>query len=1230
MSRWDNDFQETKGNGRQNREGLLYEEHPGRTSPPPASLPSLNDFHIPASRYGPPPSRSAPSFRRSREYQKDSYAPSKPGMRDSYVPSKSQSSSASPSSFAHAPKYSSKDSYIPGGEDSYRPAAPIRSRKLRHFKDSYRPSDSYRLGDGDSSPRSHTLRVETFRSSPSKNSESLPQPWIEDSSLKTNGQSTEKPDQTSGNIWHVFWENSSTNFDVAEGDGLFTKQNHKYNPFTFEVAYPEAGLVSTKKVNYKVMYDPELKKDSKKGNAIIYRFKGEGVQQPLKDPRIPVKHNYAKYCLTKKSKHTQYKALVVPTFQYDKNSVGQPPSSEIVVWNFHSNFSSKIIKSNFETFGKVLEVEMISDPISATPLGVCRLKFDDNDGKLYGEANKSAMNAIKEANNKLILSGCRVKVGLNTKHNGLLEERRNKAITLFQERRKHQQKIHEQEMAKQKERELQRKKLELKKRAEQLEEEKRVKLKRLTALNPQISKNAMNGSSSQDIFLPALFFGAQDTNKAKTNESKSGKIQIPQHIIDVINSRPFLFLSDKYYPTRLYQVRNLKAKLSKYDWTKILAEPNLGFFILFNNKKAAVHCYNEQNGKILHKGKATFELCLDNKSYEQKHLYNKEPVEEAVDQIWKDLESMLRKDIKERTIGPSVLSMLNPDNFSGLVVREEAHKLGAPPTAITETTSASCTSTPKPEEHNEAPSNDVFGIGNTNHLPQLKLPSFRKKSEEKSKKAKQKNKLRTVDITGKFSTKKYQHATMPLNRMLNDDNDEEGEGEEEDVNLETPDSLKDQESPVKKDVQAKKKLKYDHKRSMAFYSSSEDEGEEDDELVHKSKHTAVETKESVEDHLTTPVTPENELDKKMEIDDVPTLAEKLQEFKKEKPSVGEQRLEDEDKDEHKQEDDLSNYEQIYKPDFDFVKTVYPETAINSPLDLSTFKSLIRDEEDLSLMKEVFKEVSPSQDIQNTEYWCWRKNETYEAQHSDVEEEDQIKVDTEIAKALENTTGSFRSEGYRKILDSLKAEYLPHRRKVHRHEPLNTLKNDSAEATGTAIQSSRVNRANNRRLAADTKQILGSETDILKLNSLNKRKKPVNFARSAIHNWGLYALEPIAANEMIIEYVGDSIRQQVAELREKQYLKSGIGSSYLFRIDDQTVIDATKKGGIARFINHCCTPSCTAKIIKVEGKKRIVIYALKDIKANEELTYDYKFERETNDEERIACLCGAPGCKGFLN
>lgn len=83
---------------------------------------------------------------------------------------------------------------------------------------------------------------------------------------------------------------------------------------------------------------------------------------------------------------------------------------------------------------------------------------------------------------------------------------------------------------------------------------------------------------------------------------------------------------------------------------------------------------------------------------------------------------------------------------------------------------------------------------------------------------------------------------------------------------------------------------------------------------------------------------------------------------------------------------------------------------------------------------------------------------------------------------------------------------------------------------------------------------------------------MKFARSDIHDWGLFALEPVAADEMVIEYVGSGVRQTVADLREKKYEKSGIGSSYLFRVDHDTIIDATKCGNLARFINHCCDVS----------------------------------------------------------
>ncbi|VDL68656.1 unnamed protein product [Nippostrongylus brasiliensis] len=105
----------------------------------------------------------------------------------------------------------------------------------------------------------------------------------------------------------------------------------------------------------------------------------------------------------------------------------------------------------------------------------------------------------------------------------------------------------------------------------------------------------------------------------------------------------------------------------------------------------------------------------------------------------------------------------------------------------------------------------------------------------------------------------------------------------------------------------------------------------------------------------------------------------------------------------------------------------------------------------------------------------------------------------------------------------------------------------------------------------------ANTDFFKVNQLKYRKKMIKFARSRIHGWGLYAMEAIAPDDMIVEYVGQKVRNTVADVREKAYERRGIGSSYLFRIDDTTVIDATRMGNFARFINHSCQPNCYAKV-----------------------------------------------------
>ncbi|GMP82033.1 hypothetical protein CsSME_00036514 [Camellia sinensis var. sinensis] len=171
-------------------------------------------------------------------------------------------------------------------------------------------------------------------------------------------------------------------------------------------------------------------------------------------------------------------------------------------------------------------------------------------------------------------------------------------------------------------------------------------------------------------------------------------------------------------------------------------------------------------------------------------------------------------------------------------------------------------------------------------------------------------------------------------------------------------------------------------------------------------------------------------------------------------------------------------------------------------------------------------------------------------------------------------------------------------------------------------SARTNRVKMRNLLA-----AAEGADLLKTTQLKARKKRLRFQRSKIHDWGLVALEPIEAEDFVIEYVGELIRARISDIRERYYEKMGIGSSYLFRLDDGYVVDATKRGGIARFINHSCEPNCYTKVISVEGQKKIFIYAKRHIAAGEEITYNYKFPLE---EKKIPCNCGSRRCRGSLN
>nr|XP_019960975.1 PREDICTED: histone-lysine N-methyltransferase SETD1B-like [Paralichthys olivaceus] len=222
------------------------------------------------------------------------------------------------------------------------------------------------------------------------------------------------------------------------------------------------------------------------------------------------------------------------------------------------------------------------------------------------------------------------------------------------------------------------------------------------------------------------------------------------------------------------------------------------------------------------------------------------------------------------------------------------------------------------------------------------------------------------------------------------------------------------------------------------------------------------------------------------------------------------------------------------------------------------------------------------------------------------------------------TGSARSEGFYKISRKDKLKYLKNT-KLDAELPSTSTQGTSipAQQPSSLLRAGSDFRSEQRRLLSS----FSCDSDLVKFNQLQFRKKRIRFSRSHIHEWGLFAMEPIAAEEMVIEYVGQIIRQVIADMREQRYEEEGIGSSYLFRVDQDTIIDATKYGNLARFINHSCNPNCYAKIITVESQKKIVIYSRQPISINEEITYDYKFPIE---ETKIPCLCGAESCCGSLN
>jgi SET domain-containing protein len=134
--------------------------------------------------------------------------------------------------------------------------------------------------------------------------------------------------------------------------------------------------------------------------------------------------------------------------------------------------------------------------------------------------------------------------------------------------------------------------------------------------------------------------------------------------------------------------------------------------------------------------------------------------------------------------------------------------------------------------------------------------------------------------------------------------------------------------------------------------------------------------------------------------------------------------------------------------------------------------------------------------------------------------------------------------------------------------------------------------------------------------------------SPIQGKGAFAIADIPKGTRVIEYVGEVVTEDEANERYDDESMDR-HHTFLFSVDENTVIDGAVNGNDAIYINHSCDPNCEP----IVDDKRVFIETIRKVKKGEELFYDYGYERDedpsVDDESLYPCRCGTAKCRGTI-